>query len=309
MNDFFGLPTSQLFHTQEFFWTASTAWTSWQIWKKPLGKSMAHIFMLGGWGGGWSGVVGANSTAAGGWGGWSGSQTRVVMPLSLLPDNLYISVWASKTGAGIASYVSIYPSTTANHTVGIANGWWAWGNAAGATAGAAGAAGAIWTAGTMPVWFNFAQVLAWQAGIIGGVAVAGAALTLPVTGLLVTGGTGGAWLPAAAASGLAWWAFTVPASPTPFPAHAWGTGTAVATTPPWVGTNGYWKFANGLFYYYGGTGGGSTHGTATTTGLVQASGGNGIIWSGGGGMWGALTGSTAWALSYGGAWYVLITCF
>jgi hypothetical protein len=26
-------------------------------------------------------------------------------------------------------------------------------------------------------------------------------------------------------------------------------------------------------------------------------------------MWGALTGSTAWALSYGGAWYVLITCF
>lgn len=307
---FWTLPTtSPRFTRDEFIGTNTTAWQQWISWQKPVGKSMIQILLIwaGGWGGSW--VVGANSTAAGGWWWWSGWQTRVLMPLALLPDTLYISLAGAKTGSWVASYVSVFPNTTANHTVAIANGWGAWGNASGATAGAAGAAGAIATAWTMPIWFNFATVLAWQAGIIGWVAVAGANLTLPVTGLLVTGWTGGGGLPAAAAVGTNWGAFTVPASPTIFMAQPAGIWGSAATTPPTNWSDWFWNFAMWLTYWYWGTWGGSTHWSATTTGLVQASWGNGAIGCGGGWMGGALTGSSAWALSRGWPWFCQIICF
>ena len=301
--------SSPQYQFDEYYWTNTTAWANWIAWNKPIGKSMCQILLIwaGGWGG--TGVVWANSASAWGWGGWSWSQTVVTIPLNLLPDTLYISVAGSKTGAWVASYVSIYPTTTANHTLAIANGWGAGGNASGATAGAAGAAGAIATNATMPRWWAFGLAIAGQAGIIWWVAVAGWALTQPLTWLMVTGWTGWAWLPWAWASGLAGGAITAIADPSPFKWLAGGLWTASATTPPWIWQDGYGNHINWLKYWLWGTGGGSTHWTATGGGLVQASGWNGSIGCGGGGMWWALTGSSAGALSYGWAWYCQIICF
>jgi hypothetical protein len=305
----FGLPNSPHFDKYQFNGNSMTAGGNWHTWNKPLGKSRIMMMLIGGGGGGGTGVVGANSTAAGGGGGGSGGMTILEMPLDLLPARLYISVGHSKTGAGLASYVSTQPNTTANHVVAIANGGAVGGNAAGATAGAAGGAGGIATAATMPLGWAFAKLaLAGQAGIIGGTTVAGAALTLPVTGLRMTGGTGGGGLPAAAATGTNGGSFTVPASPSYFPAQSGGVGSATATNPADNGRNGF-AIPEAGFYHYGGTGGASTHGTATGGGLVQSRGGNGGIGCGGGGMGGALTGSTAGVASYGGSGLILFYCY
>lgn len=307
--DSFGLPLSPLFDKQVFTGNSQAAGANWQIWNKPPGKSMCAILVIGGGGGGGSGVVGANSVSAGGGGGGSAGQTYLEIPLDFLPPRLYISVAQAKTGAGIASYVSTQPNTRANHVLAIANGGAAGGNAAAGTGGAAGAAGTIATVATMPLGWAWAKLsLAGQAGIIGGAAVSGAALTLPLTGLRVTGGTGGGGLPAAAAAGTSGGAITAIATPSYFQGVAGGLGSATATAPADPGDAGT-PVGEAGFYFYGGTGAASTHGTATGGGLVQGSGGNGGIGSGGGGMGGALTGSTAATLSYGGPGLVTIYCY
>lgn len=307
--DNFGLPSDQRVDKQVFTGNSLTSGASWHTWVRPKGKTMAKILVIGGGGGGGSGAIGANSAAAGGGGGGSASQVAITVPLDLLPPRLYISVAQAKTGAGVASYVSAQPSTVANHVVAMGNGGGAGGNAAGATPGAAGAAGSVPTAALMPLGYQFVHTgITGQAGIIGGVAVAGAALTHPLTGLRVTGGTGGGGLPAAAAAGTSGGAITAIASPSFFRGLIGGAGSATATAPAAAGQNGSIVPEAGL-YYYGGTGGASTHGTATGGGLVQAKGGDGGIGSGGGGMGGALTGSAAAALSLGGPGLVIIWCF
>ena len=310
MLDLFHLPTStgdaEVF---EFRGTAATTGTGWITWCKPRGKTMANILLLGPGGNGGTGVVGANSTAAGGGGGASGNQVSITIPITFLPDLLFLSIPQAGVGGGAISYVSVMPNTTTNHLLAMSTGGGNGGNASGATAGAAGAAASVNTISQCPLAaLGQSYFLAGQAGIIGGTTVAGAALTLPLTGLIVTGGTGGAGLPASAAAGLADGAFTVPAQPSVFPAHQGGLGTSTATVPPGAGERGFTYF-NGLRYFYGGTGGGSTHGSATGGGLVQASGGDGAPGCGGGGMGGALTASTAGVVGKGGEGYCLITCW
>lgn len=279
-------------------------------WVKPRGKTMAHILLVGKGGNGGTGVVGANSTAAGGGGGGSGAQTAITIPIRFLPDILYIGFGGFSSGR---AFVSIAPPSAfasgpaANEVLMHAGNGGIGGNASGATAGAAGTGGTVATAALMPIgWAWATQVVAGQAGIIGGTTGAGAALTLPLTGLRVTGGTGGAGLPAAAAVGLAGGTFTTPTSLV-FPAHPGGVGGSATTTPPGLGRMGYQVLPMG--YWYGGTGGGSTHGSATGAGLVQASGGDGGLGCGGGGMGGALTGSTAGTVALGGSGFCIITCW
>lgn len=308
MNDSIGLPISPQFDKFTFNGNAVTAGASWHEWTRPMGKSRITMLIIGAGGAGGTGVVGANSTAAGGGGGGSGGQTIIDMPLDLLPPRLYISVGYGKQAAGIATYVSTQPNTTANHVVGLANGGAVGGNAAGATAGAAGAAGGIATNATMPLGWAFALALAGQAGIIGGTTVTAGNLTQPLTGLRVTGGTGGGGLPAAAAAGTNGGNITGIASPSYFQVNSGGVGSATATNAADKGRHGF-ALPEAGFYYYGGTGGASTHGTATGGGLVQAAGGNGGIGSGGGGMGGALTGSTAAAQSFGGEGLVVFWCY
>jgi hypothetical protein len=273
----------------------------WTAWQRQRGETFAHMFLLANGGGGGTGVIGANSTAAGGGGGGSSGQSRIEIPLYGLPDQLWVSVPYPAAAASNA-YISIAPNNTTNHLILHASGGGLGGNAAGATPGAAGAAGSLSNIATAPLGGMGNPVyLSGQAGLVGSANSTGAALTLPVTGILCTGGTGGAGLGAAASSGSAGGSFIVPAAPSPFPPQNGGAGSAVATTPPEPGREGLAGFTQGLRYFYGGTGGASTHGTATGGGLVQARGGNGVgPGCGGGGMGGALTGSTAAAASLGG---------
>lgn len=302
MLDFSHIPTPYGAATVESFY--GNAGTTMEFrWTKPRGKSMCSILLVGAGGNGGNGVVGANSTAAGGGGGGSGSQVNITVPLWAVPDTLFI-------GLGSASCaVMITEQYVVNNRLVFSTSGGNGGNASGATAGAAGTAGAVSNAGSMPLgWQWVHQAVAGQAGIIGGTTVAGAALTLPVTGLCVTGGTGGGGLPAAASAGTAGGSFTVPASPSRFVAHAGGAAQATATLPANWGNNGYRPVA-GLIYGYGGTGGGSTHGTATGGGLVASRGGNGAPGCGGGGGGGALTGSTVGGGGLGGPAFCIITCW
>lgn len=307
MLDTFDLPQPTFTDIQVFNANSAAAGVGWSTWVKRRGASMCQIFVWAGGGAGGNGVVGANSTAAGGGGGGSSSQTSLLIPAALLPDFLHVSVGfgGSAPGVlGVASRVSVYPDATANNCVALANPGNGGASAIGATAGTAGAAGAIATIATMPLGgLGQLQLIAGQAGIIGGTTVSGAALTLPVTGLLVTGGTGGGGLPAAGVAGTSGGAFTV--GGLFLPQQVGGIGAAVATTPAGNGSNGISGVRN-LAYDYGGTGGGSTHGTATGAGLVASFGGKGAIGSGGGGGGGALTGSTAGGGGRGGDGQVII---
>jgi len=302
----YALPASPYSDVAIFSGNAMTAGTSWQTWTKPIGKAYAHIAIMGAGGGGGSGVIGAANAAGGGGGGGSGALTIIEVPLSFLPPRLYISVAGAKTGSALTTYVSTFPNTTSAHIVGIALGGNAGGNASGAAGGTAGSGGVVASSSTMPIGWPFVKlVLAGQAGGVGGAAVSAPNVALPVTGLKVTSGTGGGGLPSSGS--------TTGGSLTiidPYPAHGGGSGALSATSSPSDGSAGY-KLDASMFgnYYYGGTGGGSTNATATSTGLVQASGGNAAIGCGGGGMGAALTGATAGRLSYGGAGLVIITCY
>lgn len=279
--------------------------TSWKTLAIPKQYSMAHIFCLGPGGVGGNGAVGANSAAAGGGGGGSGGQTSLWMPTRWLPDQLFISVGGM---VGQATRVCAQPDAAANNCLAFANSGSSGGNAAAGTAGAVGNGGGVATIGNMPLagrgHYNF---FGGQNGIIGGTTGNGAALTLPVTGLIVTGGTGGAGLAGAGVAGSNGGLFTVPAG-NYFPSHAGGVGGSAATTPPNDGSNGY-AAGKDMDYFYGGTGGGSSHGTASGAGLYGGRGGRGHIGCGGGGGGGALTGSTQGIGGVGGPGLVIITLF
>lgn len=302
---------------QIFTGNSQTALTAWETWEKPRGKSMINIQLFGKGGNGGLGAVGANSTAAGGGGGGSGGETSITMPLALLPDQLYLSLAGQSQTTALASYVCVgvpFSATPWNNVLVIANGGGNGGAAAGVTPGAAGAIGAIATLATMPLGWRYADLaLPGVAGIIGGVAVAGASFSLSVLGNRLCGGAGGGGLPAAAAAGTAGGSYTITTATLGFPVHNAPALVAVGTpkVPPGNGNSGYAPIP-GLGYWYGGTGAGSTHGTATTTGLVAAVGGNGGYGCGGGGNGGALTGTTARVagdVGLGGPALCIITCW
>lgn len=291
--------------------TSTAAGGDWITWERPRGKGMIDILLVGKGGNGGAGAVGAASTAAGGGGGGSGGQTRLVMPLALLPDYLFISLAGVSATTTIASYIALSlkltagaGATTVNDTLMIANGGANGGNAAGATPGAVGAAGGIATVGAMPLGWAFSPVpLAGQAGIIGTAAAAGGNLALPLTGLLVTGGASGAGVGAAASTGSAGGAITGAGL---FPTIAGGAAAGSQTAPPGNGLAGF-RPVPGLMYGLGGSGGGSTGGASTGAGLVQSRGGDGAPGCGGGGGGGAFTGSTTATGGLGGPAFCVIT--
>lgn len=308
MLDVFGLPSATRGDRQVFGPNAASDGVGWATWNKPRGCSMAAFYVVGSGGGGGNGVVGANSAAAGGGGGGSGGQTFVSIPLVFLPDILYVSVGMGLNAAGVESRIAISPiGVVANNCLARATGGGVGGTAVGVTAGGAGGAAAVATIATMPLaGMGTFQLLAGHAGIIGGTTVAGAALTLPVTGLCVTGGAGGGGLPAAANAGSAGGGFVVVGL---FPAHSGAGQQTTATLPGGNGSNGPDRVIRGLEYSYGGTGGGSSHGSATGAGLFGGQGGAGGIGSGGGGGGGCLTGGTAGVGGRGGDGQVYIICW
>lgn len=318
MLDFNHLPTwTGNADIQVFVGTSNAEGGDWVTWEKPRGKSMVDIWLVGKGADGGTGVVAAG--AGGGAGGGSGGQTRVQMPLALLPDTLYLSLKGQDGGSQTRSFIALSPRLAAgpgvpvvNDTLVMAYGGSIGGNATTTTGGTGGIAGAIATVGLMPLGWGFTMkesTLAGQAGTNGGsgltAGTVGSALTLPITGLLVTGGTGGGGSPTTPGVGLAGGLITGAGM---FPTLAGGVGGGAATTPPTNGAGGYYPIPK-LMYGYGGTGGGGTYDVATGAGLVQSSGGHGMPGCGGGGMGGAYTGSSVGVVGKGGPSFCVITCW
>lgn len=278
----------------------------WQTWTKPRGKTMCHILLIASGGNGGAGLIGANSLAGGGGGGSSGGQTSIRCPLWAIPDRLYIE--APQPNNSINARVSIAPSTVTNDVLVWAGNGNNGGNGTAVPAGGAGGtAPAAATATQMALgWQWVQQAIAGQAGGAGGAAVSAGALTLPTTGLLVTGGSGGGGLPAAATGNTNGGSLAGPG------VAPWisinNVSLQQATQPAESGSSGHMPVAN-LLYFYGGVGGCSTHGSATGAGLTQSSGGNGNYGCGGGGSGAALTGSTAGVVGKGGPAICIITCW
>jgi hypothetical protein len=308
MLDFSHIPTPYGASTVESFTANSTvAGGAWQTWTKPRGKTMAHILLVGAGGNGGNSATAAAASGGSG-GGSSGAQVSIMLPLWAIPDVLFLSL--AYGGLGVTSYVSIAQNTTVNNTLLLAN---AGGNGAASVTTAAGAAGTAATApaaGTMPLgWQWVDSAMAGQAGTAGGVATtpaAGTALVLPVTGLLVTGGSGGGACPTTVGAGTAGGASPATAIGV-FLARPGGTGGAT-TTPPQGNLHGHAPVA-GLLYQLGGVGGGGVGSNATGAGLVGANGGNGAPGCGGGGAGGCFTGSTLGIGGVGGPAFCQITCW
>lgn len=327
MLDVSHIPSEYGSNIQIFKATSVVAGVTWQAWTKPRGASMIHIMLLGGGGAGSAGAANAASTAAGGGGGGSAAQSIAIFPAHVLPDILYVSVGvggvgtANATGtSGIASYVSLRPlSTPVNHLLMQANGGSAPASRpTNATAGVAGAAGTVTTIANCPgaglgqfAWGTSATnvSLLGQIGAVGGTTGAGVNITLPVTGLLVTGGASGAGLGGVNSAGSLGGGWTVPAGGFFFPASFTQIAATNTNAPGNMGSNGF-SFLNKMFYHYGGTGGGSgglaASGAATASG---GAGGAGGIGCGGGGGGGGFTGATNGQGGNGGDGICIITCW
>lgn len=273
-----------------------------KAWQKPRGVSMLYILALGRGGAGGNGAVGAASAAAGGGGGASGSQTTLLIPAIFLPDTLYIHASTSLSNTSVA----IYPSTgspTSRDVVVMAYAGNNGGNASGATAGAAGTLPVAVTAADMPLYgMGRTNILGGQAGVIGSVSATGTSVTLPTTGLIVTGGASGGGL-ANTGGGISRAGGNITGAGV-FPTLEGGVlgGTGF---PPGNGSAGIRPIPN-LNYFYGGSGGASSHPDATGAGLVGGYGGDGAPGCGGGGGGGALTGSTQGLGGKGGPGLVVI---
>jgi hypothetical protein len=183
------LNTTSINNVQYFVGKSVTAGGSWDIWYKPPGKTMLHIFLIGKGGNG-GGVT--DLSAEGASGGGSGAQTIVLIPLALLPDRLYLSLGGISDVTTLASYISVAPNTTANNTVVYAAGGANGAPVDNTALKAGGAGGTVATAALMPLGWCFVEsVLAGQQGASGGGDSNGSPITLPTTGLRVTGGAGG----------------------------------------------------------------------------------------------------------------------
>lgn len=317
----FGLPPMTAAEVTRFNANSNVAGGSWHTWFKPSRCTMVQIILVGAGGGGGDAVAGAASTAAGGGGGGSGGQTIVTIPAHLLPEVLYISLargnpnnTSTSVAAGIASYVSVAPGNiaapAANNVIAVANAGQSGGKSSGATGGPAGTAGAIATNATMPLGWAFSNLaLAGQAGIIGGTTGNGNALTLPTTGLRVTGGTGGGGVGAANSTGGNGGLITGVAGFVSVPANR--IGGAGGTNAPTAGSNGVeggQPFGQ-LHYFVGGTGGGASGLTAVPAGAAGGNGGNGGPGCGGGGGGGAFTASAFGVGGRGGGAFCIITAW
>jgi hypothetical protein len=289
MLDFNHVVNSPGFNVQTFYGnTNNTTLREWQTWIKPRGSRMLWLIAVGG--GGAGGNSNNNSTSAGGGGGGgSGAQSSVILPSAFVPDTLFIQAGRGgkavntegATGAaGLVTYVTIEPNTTltANNTILFANGGSGGVGTTGTGAGTGGAGGVVATIANMPLaGRGIYQFFAGQAGTAGGngtTPTAGTALTLPTSGLMVSGGTGGGGKTAAA--------FTAGGEITgvglgEFLPTVAGGAAASGATPAQAGTS---LIARNFLMNYGGTGGGSA---SATSGGIAGAGGNASPGAGGGG--------------------------
>lgn len=313
MLDVFNLMSDPNVNIQYFEGMSATTLTQWQTWRKPRGVKMVYMIGVGG---GSSGGCGLNTaaTSGGGAGGGSGAQSTLIIPATYLPDILYVQagqggrqpatlVSAAVGVAGTITLVAIEPYTVGNTNATIlsATGGLVTGTAATTTAG-----GLAGTNATLPLITNqplagrgVYQFLAGQAGAAGGASTptAGANVTIPTTGLMVTGGAGGGGSTTTAAAG-----GSITGAGFQFFPTLTG-GTAAVTSTPAGNSQGAFKARNFLLNY-GGAGGGAA---TTVAGGLASAGGNGAPGCGGGGAGGSnTTNATLARPGDGGPGFVLI---
>lgn len=281
-----GVDVQSFFGTSDASGQTATNITDWRIWTKPRGIKWVYMIGVGGGASGAGGTfTGASAASTGAAGGGSGAQSIVLIPAMFVPDILYVQTGlggrqgtaitsALASVNGTATYVAIEPTLT---TTGVpqlfmlvANG------AAGTTAGTATAMN-----GNFPLagrgWSN--NFAGQNGGAAGGTQTgAGGAITLPTTGLMVTGGAGSGGKDVTAAPGGAGGAITGVGFLGTLPTHAGGV-TATAALNGGNGINGRMVTP---YMFYGGSGGGSGAFAATGTGSTGSSGGNGGPGCGGG---------------------------
>lgn len=188
---------------------------SYKSWRKPRGIKMLYLLLVGSGGGGGGGFTRAAAAAGGGGGGGSsGGQANLFIPAAFFPDTVFVylpsgglgvSSGGGTAGTGIASCIMTGPraaglSATATILASQSGNSTGGGTGTGAAVGAAGSGGSNAGIGAHPLaGCGLPTSLAGQNGSAGG-AVAGAVgvnLAIPVTGLIVTGGCGGAGTTAA----------------------------------------------------------------------------------------------------------------
>lgn len=262
----------------------ATGGTQFTTWSKPAGKKMLYILCIGGGGGGGAGFAGADlSNRGGGGGGSSSAMSTLLVPLDLIPDNLFVTVGAGGIGAtsgtggsGQASYVTIAPTVisaninvllrSSDNTVG---GGGAGTGAAGGVGGNANSAGQPSTCCMSGL--GLATFFTGQSGAAGGApGVAGSQVIFPATGLALSGGAGGGGTTAVDQAG----GFVTSFSNTYLSANVNTTQTTNM-----VGSAGRFQLLNPSlpFFSLGGNGGASS---STIAGFAGGEGGPG---SGGGG--------------------------
>lgn len=295
---------------------ADTIFTNYLVWNKPKGKSFCHILCVGGGGAGAGGTAGVATQTPGGGGGSSGCQSSLFIPICYLPDCLYVIVGrvsVGNAGAGVTGGRStvllerVASDNVTNAVVRALGGNFSTTAAQGTTGaspvgGAGGTSTSVMTASGssyagIGVFTN--GVFAGQMGGTGGTAGTPAAgIVIPTTGLQITGGAGGAGLPA---SGTAAGATVAGAAATGVPRTQDINKVIVPTDSSGL------SWINGMFYHVGGAGGSSN----ATSGQNGLPGGNGGIGSGGGGGGSCLNtgGGTPGRGGDGGSGIVIITCF
>jgi hypothetical protein len=297
MLDFSHLPTSNLSDTQIFKRPSTITNTQWTTWLKPRGKTMGYFIAIGGGGGGGAGFGAAAGAARGGGGGGGGASIgRLLVPLFMIPDRLYIQVGAGGLGAtsglaaaGIPSFVSLVPDSTTRNILAGSNGGNGGGTGTGAAAGTAGTAGAIVTSTGFDFGINLA--IAGNAGAAGGVQGGAVGGSYTQTNSGMPGGAGGAGSTSADFAGGGYTAA----------AGLYINSFAPAVAPAGSNPGAHGRSFNDYFYHYSGFGGGSSN---TTVGGPGGYGGIGA--GGGGGGAGVTTGGRG---GDGGSGIVIIVCW
>lgn len=270
----------------------------WQTWVKPRGKSHLTIIAIGSGGGGGGGFSGAAATARGGGGGGGASGiSRLIIPISFLPDNLYLNVGlggiggapGSAGGSGGFTFIQIRPDSLGQNRVMLAVGSVAGGGGGGSST-AAGAAGSA-AGANGPFLFSALGLFDSNAGIAGGLGgsqtgTAGTPITWGAAAPTFSGGGGGGGTTAAdfAGGGII--------------GGGWFPTIAGGLAGPNRGQDGF--FSSVPFGSCGGTGGGASN---TSNG---GNGGNAAIGSGGGGGGGGVTAGSG---GNGGNGLVIMQCW
>ena len=204
MLDYLHLPDNTGGTVDYFPGFSNTDGGSWVVWVKPRGAHMIRITCIAGAGGGGSGYSGSGG---GGGGGGSSAISIVTLPAYVLPDRLYVSSGIGGEGAttpsagtatlgnnGIRSYVSIAQDTGAIYCVCYADSGKAGTTAATSSAGGSGGSGGIVAtiANMLLASHGIRNFIAGQDGATGSSPIQSSTLVYPSTGLLLSGGAGGA---------------------------------------------------------------------------------------------------------------------